>query len=57
MRKTEAWWVCTKCGALIARVGKRGKAKVDQKIRKHREKCDPLAGCMMKQIEQRQGKV
>lgn len=52
MRKTEAWWVCTKCDALIARVGKRGKAKVDQKIRKHREKCDPHAGCVMKQIEQ-----
>lgn len=52
MRKTEAWWVCVTCQQPLIKVGKRG---IDELILEHRKTCHELAGCCIKQVEQRKG--
>jgi len=49
MRKREAWWRCSDCNKLIARV-KSG--KFHEVIMEHRKMCSPTAGGRMVQVEQ-----
>lgn len=51
--KSEPWWVCNVCGAKIARVGDKAKAKpLREMMIEHRRVCGATAGFYIKQVLQ-----
>jgi len=48
-RRTEAWWVCSKCKGAITEISVRC---VRESILKHRKLCDPILYYQIKRLPQ-----
>lgn len=52
--KSNAWWVCDKCGLVLAKPGKR---HVKELMLEHRKSCHELACFSIKQVSQKTKEV